>query len=121
MVNQIVGDTCGWLMFTLLCMDTLPQPKKRFLLLIDCPGSNLQAGMALYDNLCSLQTPLYTLNMGSAFDEGAYIRAAGMKMQERPGQGVLNCLHRKTDQVSASRREVPNVFRATSVLEEDKL
>lgn len=67
------------LMFTLLYMDTIPQPKKRFLLLIDCPGGNLQAGMALYDTLCSLQTPLYTLNMGYAFDVGAYILAAGMK------------------------------------------
>ncbi|KAL9269700.1 ATP-dependent Clp protease proteolytic subunit-related protein [Drosera capensis] len=66
-------------MFTLLYMDTIPQPKKRFLLLIDCPGGNVQDGMALYDTLCSLQTPLYTLNMGHAFDIGAYILAVGMK------------------------------------------
>jgi len=59
----------------LLVMNSLGQEPIK--LYINSPGGEISAGMAIYDTMCFIEAPVYTICIGQAASMAAWILAAG--------------------------------------------
>ncbi|GAB2300910.1 hypothetical protein Dimus_034947 [Dionaea muscipula] len=77
--TYVTNDVSNQVLATMLYLDSVSSPSQKLFLYIVCPGGDVHPGMALYDTLRGLHTPLITHNGGHAYNLGAYILSVGTK------------------------------------------
>ncbi|MGL4722370.1 MAG: ATP-dependent Clp endopeptidase proteolytic subunit ClpP [Desulfovibrionaceae bacterium] len=79
----ILGTQVDDYVASLLCAQLLflesENPEKDIFLYINSPGGSVTAGMAIYDTMQYISSPVSTLCMGQAASMGAFLLAAGEK------------------------------------------
>lgn len=76
--GQIEDQTADLVIAQLLFLES-EDPKKDISLYINCPGGTVTAGLAVYDTMKYLQSPVATICMGQALGMGAVLLAGGDK------------------------------------------
>ncbi|MDR1417687.1 MAG: ATP-dependent Clp protease proteolytic subunit [Endomicrobium sp.] len=76
--GSIVTDSANILIAQLLYLDS-EEPGKDISLYINSPGGMVTAGLAVYDTMQFIKSPITTICMGMAMSFGAVLLAAGAK------------------------------------------
>lgn len=74
-----VNDTVASLICAQLLFLESQDPEKEIYLYINSPGGSVTAGMAIYDTMQFIASPVTTLCMGRAASMGAFLLAGGAK------------------------------------------
>ena len=74
-----IDDTVASLICAQLLFLESQDPEKEINLYINSPGGSVSAGLAIYDTMRYISTPVATLCMGTAASMGAFLLAAGTK------------------------------------------
>jgi ATP-dependent Clp protease protease subunit len=78
--SPVTDDVANIIIAQLLFLDA-DNPERDIYLYINSPGGSVSAGLAIYDTMQFLKSPVNTLCMGTAMSMGAFLLAAG-----RPGK-----------------------------------
>lgn len=76
-VNGQVEDNMAALVCAQLLFLEAENPKKEIALYINSPGGVVTAGMAIYDTMQFIRSPVATLCMGTAYSMGSFLLMAG--------------------------------------------
>lgn len=76
--SQVTTDSANALIAQLLFLDAEDNTKD-INLYINCPGGSVTAGLAIYDTMQYIKSPITTICMGMAMSFGAVLLAAGSK------------------------------------------
>lgn len=76
-VNGQVEDNMAALVCAQLLFLEAENPKKEISLYINSPGGVVTAGMAIYDTMQFIRSPVATLCMGTAYSMGSFLLMAG--------------------------------------------
>ena len=98
--SQINDDVANIVIAQLLFLEA-DSPGKDIQLYINSPGGDVSAGLAIYDTMQHLSSPVATICMGMAASMGCFLLAAGSYyLVERP---VLRLRGRRIPSFAASR------------------
>ena len=78
--TPVTDDVANIIIAQLLFLDA-DNPERDIYMYINSPGGSVSAGLAIYDTMQFLKSPVNTLCMGTAMSMGAFLLAAG-----RPGK-----------------------------------
>lgn len=81
--DQVASSICAQLLFL-----ESQDPEKEINFYINSPGGSVSAGMAIYDTMQYISSPISTVCMGMAASMGAFLLAAGQKGMR---YGLPNC------------------------------
>lgn len=76
--SQVTTDSANALIAQLLFLDA-EDSAKDINLYINCPGGSVTAGLAIYDTMQYIKSPITTICMGMAMSFGAVLLASGSK------------------------------------------
>ncbi len=82
-LNGEVNDQVAALVCAQLLLLEAENPKKPINLYINSPGGVVTSGLAMYDTMQYIQSPVHTLCMGTAWSMGSFLLMAG-----QPGERV---------------------------------
>ncbi len=80
--TEIDDDVANLIIAQLLVLEA-DAPGKDIQLYINCPGGSVSAGLAIYDTMRYLESPVATMCMGMAASMGCFLLAAGQPGKRR--------------------------------------
>ena len=80
-LNGQVEDNMAALICAQLLFLEAENPKKDIAIYINSPGGSVSAGLAIYDTMQFVKSPVATLCMGTAYSMGSFLLMAGEKGQ----------------------------------------
>lgn len=80
LTEQVDGASCNELIKQLMYLDR-EEPGKEITLYINSPGGSVQDGLAVYDLIMMLKSPVRTVCMGTCASMGAILFLAGKKRE----------------------------------------
>ncbi|MCR5222250.1 MAG: ATP-dependent Clp protease proteolytic subunit [Lachnospiraceae bacterium] len=80
LTDQVDADTTAMLIKELMFLET-DDPSKEITLYINSPGGSVQDGLALYDLIMLLKSPVRTVCLGTCASMGAILFLAGRKRE----------------------------------------
>jgi ATP-dependent Clp protease protease subunit len=115
-------------MAALICAQMLfleaENPKKEIALYINSPGGSVTAGMAIYDTMQYIRSPVTTMCMGFAASMGSFLLMAGEKgkrvalpnsriMLHQPSggfQGKVSDIERHAEDIIKTKRQIQELY-----------
>ena len=88
LVGQVNYDTCNELIKQLMCLEAQDNTKE-IIIYINSPGGSVTDGLALYDVIQLLDSPIRTVCIGMAASMGAILFLAGEKRQMLPHSEIM--------------------------------
>ena len=77
MMQGVVEDTMANLIVAQMLFLESQNPEKPIKLYVNSPGGSVTAGLAIYDTMQFVKTPVHTMVMGQAASMGSFLAQAG--------------------------------------------
>ena len=77
MMQGVVEDTMANLIVAQMLFLESQNPDKPIKLYVNSPGGSVTAGLAIYDTMQFVKTPVHTMVMGQAASMGSFLAQAG--------------------------------------------
>ncbi len=83
LIGTAIDDAVANVVIAQLLFLEADNPEREINMYINSPGGNVQSGLAVYDTMQYLQSPITTICMGMAASMGAFLLAAGTPGRRR--------------------------------------
>ena len=86
--GEVNSDTCNQLIMQLIHLDR-KRPGEEITFYISSPGGEINSGLALYDTIMMLKSPVRTVCLGMAASMGSVLFLAGEKREMLPHSEIM--------------------------------